>query len=210
MKAAFFGAVLLLASLIAGSVAHPADAVEYFPKGTFYVDEGEFQNWARQPSGEKALDPDLYKRFQRMRERHDAFSREWYSGQLYALKEPVLSKCEIAPPIYRLTWLRSFHRPMSFRLQVGSDGTSKLLLRTDTAGGYDPGKPVFAKEISFDSERTYFFIEGAHNLNLFKLPTTEVEQGLDGARWIIELCVDGKYHVVDRWGGGEIKAWGLA
>ncbi len=33
--------------------------------------------------------------------------------------------------------------------------------------------------------------------------------GTDGAQWILEVLIDGNYHVVDRWSGGVIEPFCL-
>lgn len=48
----------------------------------------------------------------------DTFLDKWYSNQLFAMREPLIylpSKEYLE--VYRLTWLRSFHKPMIFRIQ---------------------------------------------------------------------------------------------
>ena len=53
--------------------------------------------------------------------RADSFVQNWYSSALYSFKEPVLSQSFVGHNIYRMLWLRSFHRPVVFILHL-SDG----------------------------------------------------------------------------------------
>jgi hypothetical protein len=46
----------------------------------------------------------------------DSFVQNWYSSALYSFKEPLLYKNFVGYNIYRFLWLRSFHRPVVFKL----------------------------------------------------------------------------------------------
>ena len=46
----------------------------------------------------------------------DTFVNQWYSKMLFSLKEPVLSNYQGQKEIYRFTWLRTFHHPISVKL----------------------------------------------------------------------------------------------
>jgi hypothetical protein len=47
----------------------------------------------------------------------DTFINQWYSKMLFALGEPVVSNYHGDKEIYRFTWLRTFHHPVSVRLE---------------------------------------------------------------------------------------------
>ena len=53
--------------------------------------------------------------------RSDSFVQNWYSSALYSFKEPLLSQNYIGQNVYRLLWLRSFHRPVVFTLHQIED-----------------------------------------------------------------------------------------
>jgi len=42
---------------------------------------------------------------------------EWYSKHLFAMKEPLLFNRKTEKHIYRFTWLRTFNKPMTFRIE---------------------------------------------------------------------------------------------
>jgi hypothetical protein len=146
----------------------------------------------------------------------DQFRVNWYSKALKSLREPSLYEPERieGTQSYRFLWLRSFHHPVSVRLDIKADGTALLTTRiTSGAGGYDPGKLIQNRTRTISKERTDWFLNRIDESNFWKLPTVEKmdAEGLDGAQWIIEGTKKGKYHVVDRWSPdkGEVRSIGL-
>jgi len=142
------------------------------------------------------------------------FIYQWYSKQLKALGEPSLYKQQgdKSKQIFRFIWLRTFHNPISIRLEVNkNDGSGTLYVKMlDGAGGYDPGKikEDFKKHIS--KEDVNRLIKLLERENFWKLSTKGGLKGFDGAQWIIEGLQDGKYHLVDRWSPNEgVKDIGL-
>jgi hypothetical protein len=143
------------------------------------------------------------------------FKEEWYSGQLRALKEPSLwelSKTQ-KTQTYRFLWLRSFHHPISVRLDIRQDGTGLLTTKaTSGQGGYKPGALVMNKTRALTKEQTTWALDRINEIGFWGLPTYEkpkesvgangektVEIGVDGAQWIFEGVKDGQYQVTDRW-----------
>jgi len=51
----------------------------------------------------------------------DSFFQNWYSSALFSFKEPVLSQNFIGHDVYRLLWLRSFHRPVVVSLHQSGE-----------------------------------------------------------------------------------------
>ena len=143
--------------------------------------------------------------------RIDQFTSEWYSKQLSALEEPSLLASASARKgeSYRFLWLRTFHQPIAIRIDVNADGTSQLTEKMG-AGGSDPGHLVLNKAFTLTKEQTDSFLGTVKENNLWKLPTTQRDQGLDGAQWIIELSKDGTYHIVERFSpeDGPIRTTG--
>ena len=140
------------------------------------------------------------------------FSR--YSSILKALKEPsiYIQKSDVKKEIYRFTWLRSFHNPISIRVEIHDQNNAIIYTKeTDRKGGPDPGKIKIdaIKRISTNSviqlkkKFTYF--------KFWSLSVTEDSFGLDGAQWIVEGLSRGNYHIVERWSPkkGSIKEIGL-
>ena len=134
------------------------------------------------------------------------FHLNWYSEFLSALDEPVLSDT-LNTKIYRFTWLRSFHHPVVIRLENNNDTISLFWKMSDGEGGYSAGKIIIDEKKSL-TPADWNKINGAINsIGFWNLPTTEDRMlGTDGAQWILEGKRLGKYHVVDRWSGGEISS----
>jgi hypothetical protein len=144
----------------------------------------------------------------------DEFRVGWYSTQLNALEEPSLwesSKTQRTQS-YRFLWLRTFHHPIAIRIDVNTDGTSRLTTEmTSGAGGYAPGKLIENHTVTMSKEQTDWFLGKIEEHKFWKLPSVEDTRGLDGAQWIIEGIKDGSYNIVDRWSpkDGDVRALGL-
>jgi hypothetical protein len=127
----------------------------------------------------------------------------WYCRHLSAMDElSLLRMAEArAHEVYRFTWLRTFHAPFAFRLDVRPDGSGSLLVKsTSGKGGYDAGQLVLNKAVSLDARQVQRFATALDGLQFWNLPTKDPSDvGLDGAQWIFEGVKGGKYHVVDRW-----------
>lgn len=147
-------------------------------------------------------------------ESRNSFINEWYGENLTALKEPSIyaQKDDGSKQIYRFTWLRTFHHPISIRLEIQKDGTGLLFVKmTSGAGGYDPGeiKKSFKKNI--EKEGVNKFLDLLNKEGFWELQVTSNVIGLDGAQWIIEALSEGRYHLVDRWTPeeGSVREIGL-
>ena len=150
--------------------------------------------------------------------REDNFKIEWYSKFLTAMHEPSL--CEASKTqktqTYRFLWLRSFHQPVSVRLEVNRDGTALLTTKiTSGNGGYEPRRLIVNRTQRLTREHTSWVLDRIEELKFWSLPTNPPrhpnEIGVDGAQWIFEGAKDGAYHVVDRWSPekDEIHALGI-
>lgn len=133
----------------------------------------------------------------------DDYAAAWYSRQLSAMEEPSLWKAagRKDAEIYRFTWLRTFHPPYAFRLEVRADGTGTLVAKgASGAGGYDPGRLVLDKTLALDAKRVRQFTAALDALKFWALPARDnTRTGFDGSQWILEGVKGGRYHVVDRW-----------
>jgi hypothetical protein len=146
--------------------------------------------------------------------RTDEFIQKWYSEQLAALREPSLwesSKTQQTQS-YRFLWLRTFHHPIAIRVDVNSDGTSRLTTKiTSGAGGYAPGKLIKNSTVTLSKEQTDWFIRKIELHRFWQLPAAQETGGNDGAQWVVEGIKDHAYHIVDRWTprDGDVRAIGL-
>lgn len=133
-------------------------------------------------------------------------SQEWialYSKYLEALKEPALldrSQSGLSQS-YRFLWLRSFHRPVSVRLEVRSDGAGIVTVKVgEKTGASSVGGSVQTITRTLTKREVDSFLDQIESNRFWKLPSEEEPvSGPDGARWIFEGVKGGEYHVVHRW-----------
>ena len=128
------------------------------------------------------------------------FVLDWYSGQLLALKEPLIFDRE-NETIYRFTWLRTFHHPVAIRIQKNKDQIQLTWKMSDGAGGYSPGKLITDETTELTTSEWNEFLKLLDKTEYWNMSTNEQSDimGTDGSRWIIEGVQNGKYNVVDRW-----------
>jgi len=132
------------------------------------------------------------------------FSIDWYSKHLKALREPVLSDT-LPTKVFRFTWLRTFNNPIVIGIENYNDTVTLYWKVSDGAGGYEPGKIIDDKSKILTLKEWTGIVDKINAIDFWNLPSTENEFfGTDGAQWILEGKELGKYHVVDRWSGGEI------
>ena len=137
----------------------------------------------------------------------------WYSKQLRAMNERPWSGGAKGQHGYRLTWLRTFHHPMVFRLDIAPDGTAELHIKvTSGASGYDPGVLTVNKTINLSRTQTDIILTGLEQIKFWTMASHMESTGLDGAQWIAEGVKAARYHVVDRWSpeGSAFQFWALS
>jgi len=133
------------------------------------------------------------------------FKINWYSSHLLAMDEPVLIDT-LPTKIYRFTYLRTFDNPIVIRLENLNDTVSLHWKVSDGKGGYEPGEIIINKSKELTTTEWDYFESKIKSLGFWELPTLETDiGGQDGSQWILEGKYLGKYKVVDRWSGGEIK-----
>jgi hypothetical protein len=137
----------------------------------------------------------------------DSKKDQSYSRHLRALQEPSLWKESLSNKnarVYRFLWLRSFHHPISARLEVKPDGSSVLFYKVcNGTGGYGPGKLARTKTLHIAKPMTDDMADFLREAGFWDLPPIEQVAPdvvrVDGAQWILEGVENGRYHVVDRW-----------
>jgi hypothetical protein len=133
----------------------------------------------------------------------DKFVVGWYTSHLTAMNEPSLF--QMIPNrdahSYRFLWLRSFHRPIAIRLDIGKRAGGILTVKElSGAGGYDPGMLRLKTIVPMTAAEVSSFLSAVSDIGFWNLPTREPNLGgLDGAQWVLEGVHAGQYHVVDRW-----------
>ena len=138
----------------------------------------------------------------------DTFMNVWYSKMLSALHEPILCNYEGESEIYRFTWLRTFHNPVTIRAEKLNDNIKLTARVSNGAGGYEPGKITIDKTILIDENKWKEIKVKFADLNFWTLPVETDFRGNDGSEWIVESSTKDKYHFTTRWSSGQDGAYG--
>lgn len=130
----------------------------------------------------------------------DPFLNSWYSKMLYALREPILNMYIGDKEIYRFTWLRTFHNPVSIRLEKQQNIIRLFAKISSGKGGYQPGKIMFDTTMSISTTGWNNLKNKIAYTNFWHLKTEKTDRdGNDGSEWIIEAIKSNNYHMVTRW-----------
>ena len=129
----------------------------------------------------------------------DTFLKRYYSQELFDLHEPVLHNYTGKSEIYRFTWLRSFHDPVSIRLQKRRDDI-EIITKISDGIGFSHGRIIFYEDKDISRKQWLSFKSLINKLNYWELPEQAREIGAtDGAGWVLEGYLNSKYHYVSRW-----------
>jgi len=116
------------------------------------------------------------------------------------MQEPSLSCSKsTAESTCRFLWLRSFHHPVSIRVEGNDSSLIPTAVMLDGAGGYAPGKVLKRVERALSPVEREKLMANLSRIDFWRMETNSGGAGLDGAQWIMEGVHDGRYHVVDRW-----------
>lgn len=164
------------------------------------------------------------------------FEQKWYSSSLYSFKEPILYTKSDSLTIYRLLWLRSFHKPVCFSIKE-FNGNYFLSAKTlDRQPAFYPEIEVKSKDektgkeildtiqkadrfalIDFDTIKVltsgqWTAIENyISKLDFWNSPVADPDDdnSTDGSNWILEGRRNGKYHFINRRNArGDLKDLG--
>jgi hypothetical protein len=157
--------------------------------------------------------------------RYRDYKQKWYSSSLYSFKEPLLHTKTDSITMYRLLWLRSFHKPVCFTMKEINGNyflNAKTLDRQPSfnLGIIDRGKDEkTGKDILdtvekadrfalIDFEAVKVLTSGqwkkiknfVSKISFWNSPIADpADEGtFDGSNWIIEGRENGKYHFIDR------------
>jgi hypothetical protein len=136
--------------------------------------------------------------------RPDDFRRNWYSTQLCAMGEPRLSPLAEGGTRIRFIWLRAFHPGISVRVEHDQYGARLTAVELSGAGGYAAGTVARQVDKSLSADEWATLEASIDQVDFWGLATSQESNGLDGSQWIIEIVTQGRYYVVDRWGGGAL------
>jgi|GEM_PF-630901 len=147
--------------------------------------------------------------------RIDSFKLEWYSKVLRLMKEPLLYNYYLGREVYRFTWLRSFHPPVSISLIKNG---KQIIICTKTL----QSNPVFGIQIDLQGKvikderykniplklnttktvnikQWQTFNQLLQKYNFWYMPSTQNRLGIDGSEWILESHQPDGYYFVNRW-----------
>lgn len=146
----------------------------------------------------------------------DPFEVQWFGSQLSAANEPSLYLASLSADrvgdSYRFTWLRSFHAPVVVRIDAMPDGAMHMTAkRLSGKGGYAPGRTAASIERDLATEESVSLRHLLEDGELARQLPVGCVAGVDGAQWIVETSIDGRYQYVNRWGGSArpVRAFGL-
>lgn len=131
---------------------------------------------------------------------YNEFVLSWYSGQLFALREPLLFNKRINKEVFRFTWLRTFDNPIAIRIEKDSEKYYLYWKVCSGEGGYSPGELIIDKSKSINKANWDVFLLKINKLNFWDFPIGREFSGCDGAEWILEGANSLKYHVITNWG----------
>lgn len=165
----------------------------YFPKEMFPEVE---QNWIKTKKGFR-VEPIVKEGT------YDSFIVDWYSEQLYAMKEPLLFNRIVDKEVYRFTWLRTFDKPMVFRIENRKGDYILYYKVLDGKGGYEPGRIEVEKTKNLTKKEWLTFKKLIENADFWNMSLGRNSIGLDGSEWILEGLTRTKYRAVTVWSPTE-------
>lgn len=136
----------------------------------------------------------------------DTSNAEWYSKTLRALKEPSLWEIAKSNPqaeVYRFTYIRSFHDPISVRIVLQPETQVMVIKQARRTHGENTGRLVTNRTAKLPTDVAEALKLAVTQDMLWDLPAfiprPEDTVQLDGSQWIVELVQNGRYHVLNRW-----------
>ncbi|WP_394747739.1 hypothetical protein [Spongiimicrobium salis] len=123
----------------------------------------------------------------------------WYSKTLFEMKEPLLFNRKTIKEIYRFTWLRAFHAPMSFRFEKWKDRYVLYWKVLGNAPAYEQRKLVINSLKVVSKKEWQTFIALVEKSKFWNMELGSTLSGNDGAEWIMEGNDTKNYRVVREW-----------
>lgn len=129
----------------------------------------------------------------------DTFTNLWYSAELTEFKEPNLYTYSGEDDVYRFTWLRSFHNPVVIRFQKHENEYILTTKEMPDNGKYIPNEFVVNSSQHLSTAKWDKLEFKLGRMNFWNMVTLDPEpRPMDGADWIFEAKVNGRYHFVTR------------
>ncbi len=123
------------------------------------------------------------------------------SGYLKAMGEPAISDANGTREFaYRFLWLRTFHHPISVRIQKSGPSTILRAVELDGAGGYYPGRVLKEVNKELSQPELEAALAKLNKIGFWQMKHDDegLFRDLDGAAWILEGSQGGKYYWVNR------------
>ena len=129
----------------------------------------------------------------------DTFINDWYGKHLTAMREKSLLDADGSDTeIYRFLWLRSFHHPISVRVERQDNDIYLYTTELTGAGGYEPGQIFRSQVIRLDQAKWCDLLRLIDEAKFWNEPSNKEKALQDGAQWILEGVKEHRYHLVDR------------
>ncbi|MCI3935831.1 hypothetical protein MQX03_01370 [Chryseobacterium aahli] len=127
------------------------------------------------------------------------FRNKWYSKHLNSLNEvPLFDKKNENLKIVRYTNLGTWSNPFVYKMENRNEEIFLTYSQSDGLGGYQTGKIVKEYTKKINAEKWNRFISKSNDVNFWNIGTHDPKIVLDGEEWILEILIDGKYHLVTR------------
>lgn len=129
------------------------------------------------------------------------FEQGWYSSDLSAMKEPVLSAAGKPPGYFalRILLLPTWGPPVAVRYET--DGTRGIYrsVMLSGEGGYDPGTFKAGRTVSLTQSEVAALRLLLDQSGYWSLPQKNDVDGMDGDELVMETIQNGEHRVLVRW-----------
>ena len=191
--------VMLVACSKSTDLSSNVTSDAYFPPLTFSADVPKGFTWAEDDE-----------------KRRDLRTRRRYADWFARLgEESVYEACQPDTEVFRASWFPSFDAPVSSRI-TNTEGEVYIAGKRLSSPPYEvPDVRTYEStsqlispdewEDIIDRIRISGFWQEPNVIARYRVvndSTLSVRVGgNDGARWILEGCISGEYHIIDRWSG---------
>ena len=127
----------------------------------------------------------------------------WVSEALRALEEMRIFTDTYKYESYRFTWLRTFHNPISIRVEEVNNDVILFLKQSNGMGGYDPGDLILNDTIAVTKGDWNLLKRKMDSLDFWNMSSIENTEivAMDGSMWLLEGKRNEEYHIVYRQDG---------
>ena len=127
------------------------------------------------------------------------FTNKWYSQHLNSLNEPILfDNKDKNLQIIRFTKIGTWDHPFVYRIEKLKNEVKLTFSQTDGLGGYQTGKKTKYYSRKITEKKWNQVILKLDEVEFWKMQTQDPNKINDGAEWILEVLINGKYHLVTR------------